>query len=293
MENMSIDFAKLYELVLVYGVQLLTGVAIFFIGRWASKIATRFARAGMEKAKLDKTLVSFVGNLLYYALLGFTIIAAMGQMGIETTSFAAAIAAAGLAVGLALQGSLSNFASGVMIVLFRPFKVGDFIEAAGATGTVDGLNILSTTLKTPDNKIVIVPNKNIMGGNITNFSARDTRRIDLVFSIGYDDDIKAAKKIIEKTVKADKRVLDDPAPMIAVMELAANSVDFAVRPWVKSSDLWATRCDLIEAIKLEFDKAGISIPFPQRDVHIYEAAKKPAAKSTAKPSAKAKTKKAA
>lgn len=279
MENMNIDIAKLYELVLVYGVQLLTGVAIFFIGRWASKIAARFARTAMEKAKLDKTLVSFVGNLLYYALLGFTIIAAMGQMGIETTSFAAAIAAAGLAVGLALQGSLSNFASGVMIVVFRPFKVGDFIEAAGATGTVDGLNILSTTLKTPDNKVIIIPNKNIMGGNITNFSARDTRRIDLVFSIGYDDDIKAAKKILEKLVKADKRILDDPAPMISVMELAANSVDFAVRPWVKSSDLWATRCDLIEAVKLEFDKAGISIPFPQRDVHIYEAGKKPAAKT--------------
>lgn len=293
MENMNIDFAKLYELVLLYGMQLLTGVAIFFIGRWASQIATRFARKAMEKAKLDKTLVSFVGNLLYYALLGFTIIAAMSQMGIETTSFAAAIAAAGLAVGLALQGSLSNFASGIMIVLFRPFKVGDFIEAAGATGTVDSLNILTTTLKTPDNKIVIIPNKNILSGNITNFSARDTRRIDLVFSIGYDDDIKAAKKILEKLVKADKRILEDPAPMISVMELAANSVDFAVRPWVKSSDLWATRCDLIEAVKLEFDKAGISIPFPQRDVHIHEAGKKSAAqkKSTAKASRK--TKKAA
>jgi len=293
MENMDIDFARLYELVLLYGAQMLTGLAIFFIGRWASKIATKFARTAMEKAKLDKTLVSFVGNLLYYALLGFTIIAAMGQMGIETTSFAAAIAAAGLAVGLALQGSLSNFASGIMIVLFRPFKVGDFIDAAGATGTVDSLNILTTTLKTPDNKIIIIPNKNMLDGNITNFSARNTRRIDLVFSIGYDDDIKAAKKILEKAVKADKRVLDDPAPMISVMELAANSVDFAVRPWVKSSDLWATRCDLIEVIKLEFDKAGISIPFPQRDVHIYETSKKPAAKSTRKAASKPKTKKAA
>lgn len=174
MENMNIDIAKLYELVLFYGVQLLTGVAIFFIGRWASRIATRFARTAMSKANLDDTIVSFVGNLLYYALLGFTIIAAMSQMGIETTSFAAVIAAAGLAVGLALQGSLSNFASGVMIILFRPFKVGDKIEAAGAAGTVHSLDILSTTLKTPDNVIIIIPNKNIMGGNITNHSAYDT-----------------------------------------------------------------------------------------------------------------------
>ena len=174
MENMSIDLAKIYELVLVYGVQLLTGVVIFFVGRWASRIATKFARTAMSKANLDNTIVSFVGNLLYYALLGFTIIAAMSQMGIETTSFAAVIAAAGLAVGLALQGSLSNFASGVMIILFRPFKVGDKIEAAGAAGTVHSLDILSTTLKTPDNVIIIIPNKNIMGGNITNHSAYDT-----------------------------------------------------------------------------------------------------------------------
>src|SRR5690606_396896 len=181
MENMSIDLAKIYELVLVYGVQLLTGVVIFFVGRWASRIATKFARTAMSKANLDNTIVSFVGNLLYYALLGFTIIAAMSQMGIETTSFAAVIAAAGLAVGLALQGSLSNFASGVMIILFRPFKVGDFVEAGGVSGTVDEIGILSTQMHTPDNKGVTVPNSQIMGAHIVNFNTFETRRCDMTF----------------------------------------------------------------------------------------------------------------
>ncbi|TVQ85073.1 MAG: mechanosensitive ion channel family protein [Micavibrio sp.] len=258
--DINIDTGMLYELTLTYGVRLLTGVAIFYIGRWASGVISRLIRKGMERARLDKTIVTFVSNIAYYALFGFSIIAALSHMGIETTSLAALVAAAGLAVGLALQGSLSNFASGVMIVIFRPFRVGHFIEAAGTAGTVEALSIFTTTLRTPDNKIIIVPNKNISGGNITNHSAKKTRRIDLTFNIGYDDDLKKARKILEKLLKSDARILADPAPEIAVAELAEARIELAVRPWVKVKDVWEVRCALLEGVKREFDKAGFQKP---------------------------------
>jgi small conductance mechanosensitive channel len=253
----------------LYGLKLVAALAIFVIGKWIVKKGTNFARGLMKKAKLDKTLVSFLGNIIYALGLTFVVIATLGQIGIETASLAAIIAAAGLAVGLALQGSLSNLAAGVMIILFRPFKVGDYIEAGGTAGSVEDISIFTTKMKTPDNKTVIVPNSNVTNSVITNYSAKDTRRIDMVFGIGYDDDIKAAKKLLEKIVKADKRVLKDPAPQIAVSELADSSVNFVVRPWVKSADFWAVKFDLTEKVKLEMDKAGISIPFPQRDVHLH------------------------
>ena len=253
----------------VYGLKIVAAVAIFYIGKFLIKKGTGFARKLMEKANMDKTLVSFLGNIIYALGLTFVVIATLGQLGIQTASLAAIIAAAGLAVGLALQGSLSNLAAGVMIILFRPFKVGDFVEAAGTSGVVEDISIFTTQLKTGDNKTIIVPNSNVTGGTITNYSAKDTRRIDMVFGIGYDDDIKKAKKLLEKIVTSDKRVLKDPAPTIAVAELADSSVNFVVRPWVKSADYWDVKFDLTEAVKLEMDKAGISIPYPQQDVHLH------------------------
>jgi small conductance mechanosensitive channel len=191
---------------------------------------------------------------------------------VETTSFIAILGAAGLAVGFALQGSLSNFAAGVMLIIFRPFKSGDFIEAGGTIGVVEAIQIFNTVLRTPDNKMVIVPNSNITGGNITNYSAKEDRRIDMVFGIGYDDDLKKAKEILERLISEDSRILKDPAPTVAVSELADSSVNFVVRPWVKTSDYWAVYWDFTEKVKLTFDAEGISIPYPQQDVHMHQVA---------------------
>lgn len=226
----------------------------------------------IEKRGADPMLASFVGSIVHILAVAFVVIAALGQLGIQTTSLVAIIGAAGLAVGLALQGSLANFASGVMIIAFRPFKVGDFVEAGGAVGVIEGIQIFSTQLKTGDNKTIIVPNAAITGGSITNYSTKDTRRVDLVFGIGYDDDIKKAKSLLEDIVNSDERVLKDPAPVIAVSELADSSVNFIVRPWVNSADYWGVYWDLTETVKLRFDAEGISIPFPQQDVHMHQAA---------------------
>lgn len=277
--DFTIDTQTIVEYASLYGVKLLSALAIFIIGKWVSKKIVALVKKAMEKGKVDDTLISFGGNVIYALMLTFVVIAALSQVGIETTSMAAAIAAAGLAIGLALQGSLSNLAAGVMIILFRPFKIGDYIEAAGTSGTVEDISIFTTTLKTPDNKEVIVPNGGITSGNITNYSAKDTRRIDLVIGVGYDDDLKKVRKTLEKVLKAEKRLLAEPEPTIAVSELGDSSVNFVVRPWVNSSEYWPTRFALIEAIKTTFDKEGITIPFPQRDVHVVDekAAKKLAA----------------
>jgi small conductance mechanosensitive channel len=199
-------------------------------------------------------------------------IAALSTLGFETTSFIAVIGAAGLAIGFALQGSLANFASGVMLIIFRPFSVGNFVEAGGQSGSVEEIRIFSTVLKTPDNKMVIIPNSKITGDNIVNYSAKDQRRIDMVFGIGYGDDLQRAKQILERIIAEDSRILDDPAVTIGVLELGDSSVNFAVRPWVKTADYWAVYFDLMEKVKLTFDREGISIPFPQRDVHLFQAA---------------------
>jgi small conductance mechanosensitive channel len=260
------------EMAGVYGVQLLTAVIIFVAGKWVAKRVTNVLKKTMNKGNVDATLVKFLGNIAYGLMLAFVCIAALSQVGIETASLAAIIAAAGLAIGLALQGSLSNFAAGVMLILFRPFKAGDFIEAAGLSGVVAEVSIFTTVLTTGDNKKVIVPNSAISSGSITNYSAHDTRRLDLVIGVGYNDDIAKVKKTLEKILKDEKRVLKDPAAVIAVLELADSSVNFAVRPWVKTADYWGTYFDLMETIKVTFDKEGISIPFPQRDVHVIDAA---------------------
>lgn len=252
-----------------FGFALLIALVIFIVGRWVAKIIKNVVEKTMRKKEVDEAVVTFSSDLLYTLLLVFVILASLSQLGVETTSFIAILGAAGLAVGLALQGSLSNFAAGVLIILFKPFKVGDFVDAGGVTGTVEKIQIFTTILKSPDNKLIICPNTNIMGGNIVNFSAKDTRRVDLVFGIGYDDDIKKAKEILSKMLEDDPRVLKDPAPTIGVVELADSSINIAVRPWVKKEDYWGLFFDMTENVKYKFDEANISIPFPQRDVHVY------------------------
>ena len=221
---------------------------------------------------MDEILINFIISITSAILHLFVVIAAMDQLGVNTTSLIALLGAAGLAVGLALQNSLQNFAAGVMLIIFRPFKKGDFVEAAGTAGVVETISIFSTIMRTGDNREVIVPNGAIYNGTITNFSARETRRIDMVFGIGYDDDIKKAKSIIEEILSSDERVLADPAPLVAVGELADSSVNFNVRPWVKSGDYWGVYFDLNERIKITFDENGISIPYPQIDIHQNKAA---------------------
>ncbi len=256
-----------------YGIKVLAAIAIFIIGKWVAKKATNIFKSMLRKSKVDDMLISFGANIIYALLITFVAIAAIGQLGVETTSLAAIFAAAGLAIGFALQGSLSNFASGVMIVLFRPFKLGDFIEAAGTSGVIEDISIFTTTLKTADNKAVIIPNGSITSGAITNYSANDTRRIDFVFGIGYNDDIKHAKEVLTKILSEDSRILKDPEAKVAVLELADSSVNFAVRPWVKTADYWDVFFDITENVKTTFDKEGISIPYPQQDVHMHDVVK--------------------
>jgi small conductance mechanosensitive channel len=263
---------RVWELVVIYGLKVIAAVAIFVVGRWVAKAVAGMIRKMMRKAKVDQTLRRFVGNMAYIALLAFVVLAALGQLGIQTTSFIAILGAAGLAVGLALQGSLSNFAAGFLMILFRPIRVGDFIEGAGTAGTVEEIAIFTTTLVTPDNKTVIIPNAALTGGNIVNWTVKGTRRVDMVMGIGYADDIDKARQIMAEILDKDPRVLKDPAATIAVSELADSSVNFVVRPWVKASDYWGVHNDTHEAFKKAFDAQGISIPFPQRDVHVYQHA---------------------
>ena len=252
-------------------INLATAIVIFYVGRIVVRLMTRGLRKVMDAQEVDKTLVTFVSNLANMVLILMVFIAAIGALGVQTTSFIAILGAAGLAIGLALQGSLSNFASGVLIVLFRPYKVGDWVEAAGISGAVLEVQILTTILKTGDNKQVIVPNSQIMGSIITNYSAHDTRRVDMVIGVSYDDDLDKVRKTLEELIAADDRILKDPAHTIAVSALADSSVNFVVRPWVKTSDYWGVMFDMTEAIKRRFDQEGISFPFPQQDVHLYKA----------------------
>jgi small conductance mechanosensitive channel len=224
----------------------------------------------MQKAETDPTLIGFVGNIAYFGLLTMVVIAAVGQLGVQTTSFIAVLGAAGLAIGLALQGSLANFASGVLIILFRPFRVGDFVEAGGVSGAIDEIGILMTHMHTFDNKALIIPNSQVMGTHIINYTANDTRRCDMVFGISYSDDIDKAKEVFAEVLAEDERCFKDPAPKIAVSELGDSSVNFIVRPWVKSDDYWPVYWDMQEMMKKRLEAAGITIPFPQRDVHLHQ-----------------------
>ena len=253
-----------------FAIKAATALAIFLIGKFVIRLVVRALGKLMEKQEVDKTLETFICNLVRTTLMVVVVIAAIGAIGVETTSFIAIFGAAGLAVGLALQGSLSNFASGVLIVLFRPYRVGDFVEAAGIAGSVEEVQILTTILKTGDNKQIIVPNSQIMDSIITNYSANDTRRVDMVVGVSYDDDLDRVRKTLQELIAAEDRILDEPAPTIAVSALADSSVNFVVRPWVNSPDYWGVTFDLTEAIKKRFDKEGISFPFPQQDVHLYK-----------------------
>lgn len=261
--------SKITGYLAVYGVKVIGSIAIFIVGKWVSGILRRLIKKGMKKAKVDPTLITFIGNLSYMLLLTFVILAALSNLGVNTTSFIAVLGAAGLAVGLALQSSLSNFGAGVLLILLGHFKVGDYVEAGGVAGTVEAVRIFNTVLKTPDNRVIIVPNSNIIGGNIINYSAKETRRIEITVGVGYDDDLKAVKEELRNIISEDERILKDPEPLVAVSELADSSVNFVIRPWVKAYDYWGVYFDLIEKIKLRFDEKGFSIPYPQQDVHLY------------------------
>ncbi|AQT58839.1 mechanosensitive ion channel protein MscS [Cellvibrio mixtus] len=267
----NIDEAQLItfydKFVAPWSIKIIAALLIFFIGHLVAKMIARLIGKVLGRTKLDVILVEFIQSLVNALLLVFVVVAALDQLGVNTNSVIAVLGAAGLAIGLALQGSLQNFAAGFMLLIFRPFKGGDFVEAAGTAGVIDKIGIFSTTMHTGDNKQVIIPNGTIYSSNIINYSARGTRRIDMVFSIGYSDDIRLARDVIAKVISADARVLPEPEPLIAVGELGASSVNFYVRPWVKSDDFWPVRFDLTEKIKLAFDENGISIPFPQMDIH--------------------------
>jgi len=270
--NELADPDLIQNLIIPWAIKIAVALAILIIGRWIAKWLTGVVRKLMAKSNMDDMLIQFLGNIVYTILLLVVVMAALDHIGIQTTSLLAVFGAAGLAIGLALKDSLGNFSSGVMLILFRPFKVGDFIEAGGESGVVEEVRMFATILRTGDNREVIIPNSQIYGGTIVNYSANETRRIDLVFGIGYDDDIAKAKQTLESVMQQDERILSYPAPAVAVGELADSSVNFNVRPWVKSTDYWPVRADMLEKVKLAFDANGISIPYPQQDVYMRNVA---------------------
>ncbi len=269
MENLEGILATVYDLAIHYGLKILLAVVTLIIGLWIIKVVLKALNKNMEKKDVDATLRQFLGSLLSMLLKVMLIISVISMLGVEMTSFVAILAAAGLAVGMALSGTLQNFAGGAMLVIFKPFKVGDFIDAQGYMGTVKEIQIFNTILKTPDNKTIIIPNGGLSTSAMTNFSTEPQRRVDFTFGIGYGDDIDKAKKVIEGLIAADNRILKDPAPFIAVSELADSSVNFVVRVWANAADYWGIHFDMIENVKKAFDKEGISIPFPQTDVHVH------------------------
>jgi small conductance mechanosensitive channel len=267
MENIDLT-ALLNDYAIPWGINIAMAIIIFYVGRMVVGLVVSLCRKLLGRAEMDQMLIDFLTSIMRAVLLLFVIIAALGELGVDTTSLIALLGAAGLAIGLSLQGSLQNFASGVMLIVFRPFKAGDFVEVGGTTGIVEIIGIFCTTMRTGDNKEVIVPNGAIYGSTITNFSARSTRRVDMVFGISYDADLREARAILEKILSEDERVLADPAPVVALGELADSSVNFLTRPWVNAADYWDVLWDTNEKVKLAFDAAGIGIPYPQMDVHL-------------------------
>ena len=271
-EDLNIE-AMANTFIFPYAANIALAIVIFIVGRWLANTLTDVVVRLLKKSRMDDMLISFVASITKTILLLFVAIAALNKLGIDTTSLIALLGAAGLAVGLALQNYLQNFAAGVMLIVFRPFKAGDFVELAGVAGVVENIGIFSSVLRTGDNRELIIPNGAIYGGIITNYSARSTRRVDMVFGVAYDDDLKAAKELLRSIILADDRVLSDPEPVVAVSELADSSVNFIVRPWVKSADYWPVLWDTTEKVKLEFDAQGLSIPYPQMDIHMPEKSK--------------------
>ena len=255
----------------LYSLRILGALVILVVGRWVAMGLRGLVIRSISRRDVDETVVAFVRNLTYIALMTFVILAALKVLGIQTASFVVVVGAAGLAIGLALQGSLANFAAGFLMLIFRPFKVGDYIEGAGTSGVVEAIEVFTTRLRTPDNKSVIIPNAKLTGDNIINFSANDTRRVDLVIGIGYADDIDKARQVVRDVIAQDARILEDPEPTVAVSELADSSVNFVVRVWTETSEYWNVYFATTESIKKAFDAEGVSIPFPQRDVHLLQA----------------------
>ncbi len=256
-----------------FAIDLLAAILIFVVGRWLAKWASVLAARAMTRAKVDQILVSFVQHICYFGLLAFVIIAALDHVGIKLTAAIAVLGAAALAVAFALQGSLSNFAAGILMVIFKPFKVGDLVTVGGVQGTVQEIDILNTVLNSPDNIRIVIPNAQITGGTISNYTANTTRRIDLTIGISYDDDIKKAKQVIEGVLAADARILKIPAPVVAVSELADSSVNFVVRPWVKSADYGDVYFDTLAKLKIALESNGITMPYPQREISIKNTGK--------------------
>ena len=271
MEKIDIYIDQGASMAMEYGPKLILALLTLFIGLFIINSFVKFMRRTMTKREVDPSLIPFTASLLNVILKAMLLISVASMFGIQTTSFIAILGAAGLAIGLALQGSLANFSGGVLILLFKPFKVGDVIDAQGFLGSVTGIQIFNTIMNTPDNKKIIIPNGPLSSGPITNFSAEDLRRVDMVFGIGYGDDLKKAKDILSKLLAADSRILNTPAePFIAVKELGDSSVNIVVRAWANSADYWGIYFDMQENVKLTFDKEGISIPFPQTDVHLHQ-----------------------
>ena len=273
MEFISNFFTEnnLQQLAVDWGLNLVAALVIFIVGRWIARAVTRTLRKLLEAREMEETLVNFLGNLVYAILLTAVIIAALDYLGLPVTSLIAVLGAAGLAIGLALKDSLGNFASGVMLVMFRPIKKGDWVEVAGVSGAVQEIRIFSTFLKTGDNKLVVIPNGLVAGDTITNYSALDKRRVDIVIGVGYNDDLKLVRSVLEKICNNHPLALDDPATKIFVLNLGDSSVDFAVRPWCMTDDYWTLRGDILETAKVELEAAGCSIPYPQTDVHLHQA----------------------
>jgi small conductance mechanosensitive channel len=258
------------DLLLTWGISVIGAIALLIVGRIVAGWIRNSITKGLTKANTDASLIPFFASMAYYVVLAVVVIAVLNLFGIETTSLIAVLGAAGLAVGLALQGTLSNFAAGVMLLVFRPIRVGDFVEVAGQAGTVAEISIFSTLMNTADNVRITIPNAQVYGDTVKNYSFNDTRRIDLVMGIGYGDDIGTAVSIIERVITSDDRTLRDPAPKVAVAELGDSSVNLVVRPWCKSADYWGLRCDLTRKLKEELEAGGCNIPFPQRDIHVIE-----------------------
>ena len=258
------------DLIINFSIRVFWALVILLLGWLLARLFTRLVKSGMRKANVDESLAKFTGHLVYYSILVFAVVGALDRLGVATASLIAVVGAVGLAIGLALQGSLSNFAAGVLIILFHPYRVGDLVEVSGEFGTVEDIQIFNTVIKSPENKTIIIPNGQATGSNIPNYSTKGTLRVDMVFGIGYNDDIKKAKQILKEIVTTDERVLKDPAPTIALSELGDSSVNFVVRPFARVEDYWGVYFDTTEAVKERFDAEGISIPFPQRDVHLFQ-----------------------
>lgn len=266
--DMDAILQTIYEYLATYWLQVVAAIIIFVVGRWLAKLISKLVARALTKAKVEPTLTNFVKNLCHIALLTFVIIAALKKLGIPMTEFTVVVGAAGLAIGFALQGTLANFAAGIMLIIFKPFTVGDFVELAGKKGTVKGIQIFNTILNSPDNVRIIIPNGQVTGSSIVNYTVNGTRRVDMVVGVSYDDDLKKARQVIEQVLAGEDRILTDPPTTVAVSELGDSSVNFVVRPWVKAADYWNVYFNITESVKLALDANGITIPYPQRDVHM-------------------------